>query len=1639
MDAATGITLNTLAASLEAVNSTSGDISITQLASPAQTLTITGTGVVNNANGGAISITNLGASIAVSGGVNSTNGDVTLAATDFQISGTINSGTAVTTLANSTAGRQIDLGTNTPGKIGLTGSELNKVTAGVLRIGSVTAGAINVSAGINYFNSPLSLINADVVTEAAAGFLNLFDLRVSSTGPVTLDSSANFVDVLAASTANSFSFNNGGNTLTIGVEDGVTGVTTSNSDIALTADNLDIQQAINAGAGRVTLQPFTNALQIDLGTASVPGSTFGLTDVELGQVTAGVLQVGDTNVTGGAIISSAITRHTGFTTLSLREGGPISQTAPLSVANLDVFTTTGDVTLTNAGNDVDTLAGGAFGGANFHYVDSNALIVGNVDQDSGIESNNDLTITTGGTLTINSLLKSDNTQIILTAGDTATEGASGQILAPNLELLGTGPYTLNSPSNDVTTLAANVTNGVSYTDANALSIGTVGATSGVTTNGHDISITASAVTSGTTLTVSQPINTTGAANITLSADRMSLGAAVNAHAGIVTLKPTTTGRAIDLGANTDTTHLGLLQTDLNEVTAGVLRIGDLGTGGSITVTAAITDATTGFSTLSLLTEVGAGISQNSGATLTITNLNAGGNTGVTLNENNVVSTLAGATQSGAFSFTDHANLTVGSVDSGLGSGFGVGIITQGQAVNLTVNVLNDSLTVNQHIDTTHNFGTPAPGGADINLTADQMSFNAGINAGATGIVTLTPFTPGQSIAGAGTISSAGTAVTGVGTTFATQVVVGDLIGNAASGFFTVTAVADNTHLTIAAAPATPFSGSAYRIQTNPISFALAETVTLTTPNAGANSFTLTLTTPTTIVAIPTTGSEPDNVSASQLQADFNAALANAGVSGGASVTEPSAGVYDIIFFGAGVQLTASGTATPTVARFVPPHMLDLNNANLDQISAKVVRIGSASQTKDISIDGAINPTGFNTLDLIAGGGGAIVESSGSIQVANLALLADAGIGSAGAIVVVGPINLAFRNATSNNVQISSTGALTIAKVDTLDGTAGHEVANLASGGTVTLTASSPMTFAVNTSSSGTYSATTTETASETGTPLPPPDDDITVNANVTVESTGGDVDLTSGDSIVTQAGSLLKSDTGAVNLTAGMGDNDSDATLELNGSINSANVSISSPGDICVGGIAATGTVSITSTGGAILDCGDTGETEPATPTGDFTNGASVDITAGTLNLSASTGIGIVSGMGVGPLETQVSNLEAKTSTGGIFITNGVTSAVTLNIVGNGTNVTPDGVVVTGASGDIQLINQGGINVVTNFDVVRSPDNITVQAFGATSDIQTGGQDGTFNAIRSTGSGNVSVTAGQDILMGNASGFGSIVAAGGNTTVSAGRNLVIDFGSRLSVDGGAGDVTATAGGNITMQQTGGTSGANVSNSGSGNISLTTGAGGTFTLDSGAGGQVLSSGGNITISADSMVINDPINAGTGIITLAPFTSGRPIDVGHNPSLLSGELGLSQSDLNNVTASVLRIGSSSAGSIAATAAITDVGTGWSTLSLITGSTVSEPTGSLTVTSLAVQAASLIGLGGSNAVSNLAGSSTSSGFVFGDSLSLTVTTVDGVSGISTGAVILVESTVANTSLTVSQPVTTNGGQDITFTFDNMTLTPA
>src|SRR5206468_3584375 len=67
------------------------------------------------------------------------------------------------------------------------------------------------------------------------------------------------------------------------------------------------------------------------------------------------------------------------------------------------------------------------------------------------------------------------------------------ITAAALELLGTGPYALTNPANNVTTVAAAITGAgqsFSYTDANSVDIGAVGGVNGITTNAGNITVTA---------------------------------------------------------------------------------------------------------------------------------------------------------------------------------------------------------------------------------------------------------------------------------------------------------------------------------------------------------------------------------------------------------------------------------------------------------------------------------------------------------------------------------------------------------------------------------------------------------------------------------------------------------------------------------------------------------------------------------------------------------------------------------------------------------------------------------------------------------------------------------------------------------------------------------------------------------------------------------------------------------------------------------------------------------------------------------------------------------------------------------------------------------------------------------------------
>jgi trimeric autotransporter adhesin len=235
----------------------------------------------------------------------------------------------------------------------------------------------NPAAGL----TTLNLTGVDGVTETGA--LKVANLSIAASGDVRLTTAGNQVGTLAASVGGGFAFTDS-SPLAVGSVGGTTGITAANHAVTLSADNLDVQQQINAGTGTVTLQPLSAGRAIDLGGADT-AAHLGLTDTELDQVTAGILRVGssasgsisithfvspagtsqlelttganiqDNNI-GGADVTVArlaMTAGTGITAAS-------SATIPgvfTAVSNLEAQTNTGGIAIVNASGGTLTLGG----------------------------------------------------------------------------------------------------------------------------------------------------------------------------------------------------------------------------------------------------------------------------------------------------------------------------------------------------------------------------------------------------------------------------------------------------------------------------------------------------------------------------------------------------------------------------------------------------------------------------------------------------------------------------------------------------------------------------------------------------------------------------------------------------------------------------------------------------------------------------------------------------------------------------------------------------------------------------------------------------------------------------------------------------------------------------------------------------------------------------------------------------------------------------------------------------------------------------------------------------------------------------------------------------------------------------------
>ncbi len=418
----------------------------------------------------------------------------------------------------------------------------------------------------------------------------------------------------------------------------------------------------------VTLQPYWSRNDaVNLGSTSDDATdTLELSDAELDRITTDVLRIGNSNV-GPITISDAVDPG-GTDTLHLISGDAVSQSATVTVGNLAVEAG-GGITLDMHPNEVDNLAMSA-GTSGVQYRDATGFTVTTVDNVSGIHSASSIGLTawTGDVTLVNTSAAED------------LDAALGMYIR----------------------LRGN----------EAL------------------------------LKLESGANLRG--DVNLIADKMDLAGTITAVGETVTLQPYwSRNDAVNLGSTSDdaTDTLELSDAELDRITTDVLRIGNSNVG-PITISDAVDPG--GTDTLHLIS--GDAVSQS--ATVTVGNLAVEAGGGITLDMHpNEVDNLAMSAGTSGVQYRDATGFTVTTVDnvSGIHSASSIGLTAWTGDVTLVNTSAAEDLdaALGMYIRLRGNeallkLESGANLRGDVNLIADKMDLAGTITAvGET--VTLQPY------------------------------------------------------------------------------------------------------------------------------------------------------------------------------------------------------------------------------------------------------------------------------------------------------------------------------------------------------------------------------------------------------------------------------------------------------------------------------------------------------------------------------------------------------------------------------------------------------------------------------------------------------------------------------------------------------------------------------------------------------------------------------------------------------------------------------------------------------------------------------------------------------------------------------------
>jgi len=605
---------------------------------------------------------------------------------------------------------------------------------------------INNSGALDIFEID-SAGNATITTNGAitqSGDINANLLTTSSDGNTTLNTplilnTIGSFDATALSAGNVL-LSNDGNLDIVSIN------TTGNADIA-TDGNLTQTGIINASTLTTTSTTGSTTLEENNTVSTYNGSATGNDNTLSFSNNAGVLNIGTISSQGDVTLTS--------NQLNIGAGASITATGKRVI--------------------LKTLAG------------SNAIDLGSVTDGvaSTLELSNDelnritatnLTIgeTGGGAIDITAGLSLANiTNLHLVTSTTVSDGALGTLTGnKNIAIESTGAVTLDNAGHDINTIAIDAgSSDVTFVDSGsspALTVGDVagnaGTVSGITGNNVNLQATTNNLIISSDIVAGGTVNVTALATDAIlqivsgntvtgtsgthayTADNMDIDGSIDAGVQQVTLKTSSVGDQINLGAADVLANatLELSSGDIDNITADTLIIGD-SAAGAITISSDVTPAL--VNNLHLVTA--GSVTGSLGGITGGKNLAIEAGGAVTINDLNTDVDMLAVNLTGEgddFNFRDSNGFTVGTVDgvtgittadsttSGVSSG-AVTLATINGTITISENVMTGNATVADIGSTTAQTGSilvTAGGSGNIYGTGMLITGDATVTAGNAG-------------------------------------------------------------------------------------------------------------------------------------------------------------------------------------------------------------------------------------------------------------------------------------------------------------------------------------------------------------------------------------------------------------------------------------------------------------------------------------------------------------------------------------------------------------------------------------------------------------------------------------------------------------------------------------------------------------------------------------------------------------------------------------------------------------------------------------------------------------------------------------------------------------------------------------------